>query len=300
MEENFEKLVERVINGLEKSDLERIDYYFKNICDNTIVTGVGGSNVVSNYLSKVLGSKNNIICTSLEPRDAAYINLQLYKNIISCSYGGRNYGVDFCFNNDLNKYLFSFGKREGINNITYVVDDEEKSFISLSATLLPMAIALNYYTDGDKNLILEILNDTFCEDIQKDSIFEIMSGYESNTASIYLDSTLTESGIAIPLIHHKYDYCHGRSTTSYNNSNSLIYFNGNKELDFLMLQELEKYYNQIIKIDFKYKDYVVNDFYLTYKSMLLTRKLAEVCNKDLSKVQYSPVVKKLYRYRGEM
>lgn len=300
MKENFEKLVDRVISGLDKSDLEKINYYFKSINDNTIVTGVGGSNVVSNYLSKVLGMKNNIISVSLEPRDSAYVNLQLYKNIICCSYGGRNYGVDFSFNNNLNKYLFSFGKREGINNITYVVEDEEKSFISLSATLLPMAIALNYYTDGNKELILEILNDSFVDDVKYSSIFEIMSGYESDTASRYLESTLTESGVAIPLVHHKYDYCHGRSTTSYNNNNSLIYFNGDKELDYLMLEELKKYYNQIIKIDFKYDDYIINDFYLTYKSMLLTKTIAESISKDLSKVDYSPVVKKLYRYKGEM
>ena len=53
--------------------------------------------------------------------------------------------------------------------------------------------------------------------------------------------------------------------------------------------------NQIIKIDFKYNDYIVNDFYLTYKSMLLTKVIAESVSKDLSKVDYSPVVKKLYR-----
>ena len=59
-------------------------------------------------------------------------------------------------------------------------------------------------------------------------------------------------------------------------------------------------YKEIINIDYKYDDKVVNDFYLTYKSFLLTYLLAQKTNKDLSIVDYSPVVKKLYKYNGNM
>ena len=47
-------------------------------------------------------------------------------------------------------------------------------------------------------------------------------------------------------------------------------------------------------------DDIVNDFYLTYMCMLLTKEIAHMKNKDLSIVDYLQVVKKLYRFKGEM
>ncbi len=299
MDKNFNLLVDRVINSLDKSDLEKINYYLKTIKTPTLCSGVGGSSVVSNFMSKVLNVKNNIITKNIEPRDMNYLDLNNYDNIICSSYSGKNFGVDISFNNDLNKYLFSTNTTYGINNITYTCDDKEDSFISLAATLIPMSILLNYYF-GDKKIISDILQDTNICNIEKNNIFEIMSGYESSTAHTYLESTLVEAGVAIPIVHDKYSYCHGRSTIGKYGNNSLIYFNGSKELDEVMLSELNKYYREIIKLDYKYDDMIVNDFYLTYKSMLLSKKLAEKTNKDLSMVEYSPVVKKLYRYKGDM
>ena len=42
------------------------------------------------------------------------------------------------------------------------------------------------------------------------------------------------------------------------------------------------------------------DYYATIKSMYLTKKLAENKQIDLSKIEYSPLVKKLYYFKGEM
>ena len=300
MDKNFNLLVERVIDSLDKSDLEKINYYLKNIKTPTLCSGVGGSSVVSNFMSKVLNKKNNIITSNIEPRDMNYLNLNNYDNIICSSYSGKNYGVDISFNNNLNKYLFSTNSIDGVNNIVYSSENKEHSFISLAATLIPMTILLNYYLDNDKRIISNILEDTNIPNIEKNNIFEIMSGYETSTAHTYLESTLVESGVAIPIVHDKYSYCHGRSTIGKDGNNSLVYFNGNTELDKVMLNELDKYYKEIINIDYKYDDKVVNDFYLTYKSFLLTYLLAQKTNKDLSIVDYSPVVKKLYKYNGNM
>ncbi len=299
MNENFALLTDRVIDSLERSDLEQINFLLKNIKKPTLITGVGGSSVVSNFLSKVLESKNGIIASNKEPRDLLYMNLKGYQNVVNCSYSGNNYGVDVSFNNDLNKYLFSANKLEDVNNITYICE-KEKSFISLSSTLIPLAIALNYYLDGNASIIYEILEEDIKDNIEPNSVFEVMSGLETSTASKYLESTLIESGIAIPIIHDKYSYCHGRSTTSYKNTHAMIYFNGNKELDKLMLENLDFYYQEVIKLDYKYEDAIINDFYLIYRSMLLTKSIASLVHKDLSNVNYSPVVKKLYKYKGEM
>ena len=127
-----------------------------------------------------------------------------------------------------------------------------------------------------------------------------MSGYDTSTAHTYLESTMVEANLSIPIIHDKYSYCHGRSTTSYHNDHSLIYFDKDTELDKLMLQELQAYYRKIIILKSKYNDPIIDDYYLTVKSMLLTKQLAEQSEKDLSRVDYSPVVKKLYKYKGKM
>ena len=57
---------------------------------------------------------------------------------------------------------------------------------------------------------------------------------------------------------------------------------------------------KIISLDSKYEDDIINDFYLTYQSMLLTKNIAEKSESDISRVNYSPIVKKLYHYKGKM
>ena len=68
----------------------------------------------------------------------------------------------------------------------------------------------------------------------------------------------------------------------------------------MMLEELKKYYNQIIVIDSISNDLVIDDYQMLIKSMYLTKQLAEIQNIDLSIVKYSPMVKKLYRYNGQI
>ena len=58
---NFEKLEERVKDAFVDSDLDRMFYEFKNLQQPTLVSGVGGSSVVSEMASKVLRETNHII-----------------------------------------------------------------------------------------------------------------------------------------------------------------------------------------------------------------------------------------------
>ncbi len=342
MEDNYNKLKKRVFNSLSKTDLEKIKAILSNIKDPTLVSGVGGSNVVSNYLSKVLSKKNNIVCESITPRDVLYRNLKGFKNIISCSYSGNNYGVGTSFNNDLNKYLFSKNKLDGVTNINYNIEDEENSFISLSSTLIPMTIALLYYCN-DLSIVEDILktvpqysirinylnelligyessdNDliepqeinSFLESVYKiipfppvilgnSTVYEILGGYETSSATHFLESTMTEAGLFIPVVHDKYDYCHGRSNLNFEYSNNLIFFDNDTELDKYYKEILHEQYRNIISIKKKYDDNIINDYYLTYVSMMLCKEFAKSLNKDLSLIKYSPLVKKLYHYKGKM
>ncbi len=301
MEDNFNMLSNRVQDSLLKTNLENTRKILQEIKSPTIVTGVGGSKVVAIFTSKILAKKNGIIAEPMEPRDIIYKPLSSYSNLLACSYSGTNYGVETSFQNTLNKYLLSSTQVTGITNITYETSlPKERSFISLAATLIPMTIMLDYYLDGKNQVINEILT-TPSPIIDSSPVFEIMSGYDTSTAHTYLESTLLEAGLAIPIIHDKYSYCHGRSTISYQNHNhSLIYFDKDTELDKLMLEELQEYYNKILILKSKYKDEILDDYYLALQSMLLTKQLACQTSKDLSIVDYSPVVKKLYKYHGQM
>ena len=299
MQENFDLLSDRVLDILNKTNLEETRSILSSIKTPTIVTGVGGSKVVAVFTSKILAAKNGIISTCLEPRDMLYTPVSGYDNVLSCSYSGTNFGVQTSFQNELNKYLLSSTRVPNITNITYDTSiPKEHSFISLAATLIPMTIMLDYYLEGNE-IVPKLLNqDTPI--IEPHPVFEIMSGIENSSAHTYLESTMLEASLAIPIVHDKYSYCHGRSTTSYHNEHSLIYFDNDTELDKTMLEELQDYYKKIIILKSKYKDPIIDDYYLTIRSMLLTKSLAEQTGKDLSKVEYSPVVKKLYKYQGQM
>lgn len=300
MQDNFNLLNNRVIDSLSHTNLEETRKTLSTIKEPTIVTGVGGSKVVAVFTSKILSQKNGIIADAHEPRDIIYKPLSGYSNILACSYSGTNYGVETSFNNNLNKYLLSSTRVPNITNIQYQTSlPKERSFISLAATLIPMTIMLDYYLDGKTQVIEEILTSPTPE-IDSSKVFEIMSGYDTSTAHTYLESTMLEAGLSIPILHDKYGYCHGRSTTSYHNNHSLIYFDKGTDLDKLMLEELKEYYHKIVRLKSKYQDPIIDDYYLTFIAMLLTKQLAEQTKKDLSIVDYSPVVKKLYKYKGGM
>lgn len=300
MKENFEKLERRIFDSLYNTDLEKINYELSKIKGPILVSGVGGSSVVSEYASKILTKKNHIISRNTEPRDFKYIDTNIYQNVLACSYSGNNYGVELAFLNNLKHYLLASqeNKRDDITNLTYTCLDKEHSFISLSATLIPCSILLNYYLDNAKERIIDNLDSyNYDFDVTGDA-FEIFTGIDTSTASKYLESTMVESGIAIPIIHDKYSYCHGRSTTSTVNNNIAIYLNTKTELDKLLLEELPKYYKDVVVINSCGS--ILGEYITLVKCMYLTKYIAQSKEKDLSGVDYNPIVKKLYKYNGNL
>ena len=118
MKVNFDYLKERVIDSLEHTDLEYIRYQLSIIKEPTIFSGVGGSSVVSEFGSKIINKTNEVISLNSEPRDFIYRNNNPFKNVISCSYSGNNYGVELSFLNNLKKYLLSNNSFED-GKVTY-------------------------------------------------------------------------------------------------------------------------------------------------------------------------------------
>lgn len=109
-------------------------------------------------------------------------------------------------------------------------------------------------------------------------------------------------GLGTCTIHNKYDYCHGRSTLSkYANSTLIYLLKSITKLDILLLKEIENMYKQIIVIDASlYKDPIIASYKLLIESMFLTKSLAITQNKDLSNIEYAPIVKKIYHFNGDM
>lgn len=300
MRVNFEYLKGRVVDAINNSDTEYINYELSKLDKPTLVNGVGGSSVVSDFGAKVLSVKNSIVTRNTEPRDMIYMNKSEYSNVIACSYSGNNFGVDLSFDNNLKKYLLSRNGNEEAVNLQYKTTiDNERSFISLGATLIPVSILINYYSNGDEFFLDDIEECVFSFDTECD-VYEIFSGYDTSTTSKYLESTMVESGIGIPIVHDKYSYCHGRSTMSINNSSIAIFLNRDTELDRLLLREISKYYKDIIVIDGKYKDMILDDYQMLVQAMYLTKFIAESKSKDLSKVEYSPLCKTLYKCKFTM
>ena len=303
MQVNFELLKERVTDSLNLTDLEFVRSELSKLSKPTLFSGVGGSNVVSEFGAKVINNKNGIVSINSEPRDFIYRNNSAFQNVVACSYSGNNYGVELSFLKDLKKYLLSNNSFDD-SDVTYLkyntTIDKEKSFISLGATLIPVSILMDYYLNGKNNSVLDTIEKTsFDFDLESD-IYEIFSGYDTSTSSKYLESTMVESGIGIPIVHDKYSYCHGRSTFGINYNCTAIYYNRNTEFDKMMLEELKKYYRRIIIIDSKFKDQILDDYQMLIQSMYLTKCIAEKKSKDLSKVEYSPIVKKIYRYNKQI
>lgn len=303
MQVNFKFLKERVVDSLNNSDLEFIRSELSKLEEPTIFSGVGGSSVVSEFGAKVINRKNGIISINSEPRDFIYRNNGSFKNVISCSYSGNNYGVELSFIKELKKYLLSNNSFDD-SDVTYLkyitIIDKERSFVSLGATLIPVSILMNYYLNGDNNQILDSIEEKkFDFDIEND-IYEIFSGYDTSVASKYLESTIVESGIGIPIVHDKYSYCHGRSTFGINYNGIVIYYNRNTDFDKMMLEELKQYYKTIIIIDSKFQDGVLDDYQMLIQSMYLTKYIALKKSKDLSNVECLPIVKKLYKYNGKI
>lgn len=303
MQINFKFLKERVLDSLNNTDLDFIRYELSKMSEPTLFSGVGGSSVVSEFGSKVINTKNGIISVNSEPRDFLYRNNNAFKNVIACSYSGNNYGVELSFKKELKKYLLSNNSFDD-SEVTYLkyttTIDKEKSFISLGATLIPVSILMDYYLNGDNIKMLESIEEIPFDFELESNIYEIFSGYDTSTASKYLESTLVESGIGIPIVHDKYSYCHGRSTLGINYNCIAIYYNRNTEFDKIMLEELKQYYSRIITIDSKFRDQILDDYQMLIQSMYLSKYIAEKKSKDLSKVEYSPIVKKLYKYSGQI
>ena len=297
MKDCFESLGDKTAHAIENTDLKEIFRVLDEIKGPTLICGVGGSAIVGTYLSKILREKNHLIATFVYPRDLCYMDVSGYENVIAVSYSGNNIGVDVIKDLPLNRYLFTGNPKDGFNNIVYKMLPEI-SYVSIAATIVPLAILTLYYRN-DPELIKKIVA-TETDLVSDNDHYEILSGYETITAATLLESSFVESGMATCLTHEKYNFCHGRVNIVKVLNSDLIFFRMDNELDETIYETLKKYYDHIIVIERGYEDDIINDFYDCVISLKLIRNIALRKSYDISDMKEIPDNDVLYRFSGKM
>jgi hypothetical protein len=309
----FSKLEDRLLNANENIDSQKNYQVLDTIKEPTVSIGTGGSFPVAIFGSKVL-TKKGLISINATPRDAIY-NLKGINNLVAYSWSGSTHGVLMALQKYPNSILVHANEQSLHNKeirLYHENMDKENSFISEATTLIPMGEMLKYYLhkqginerDYLKYLIQDIFYKNHISENVNSEVFEIMTGDDTNTASHILESTMVEAGIALPVLHEKYEYCHGRSVTSSNNKekHTLIYLiNQETDFDKMLLALISHNYKNVITLRANHIDRIVGEYILALKSVLLCNYIAKKKNMTLSQVDYDPsVVKKLYRYKGEL
>lgn len=300
MEKIIEFLYEDILYSIKNSDVT-----FKDVKGSTIFIGSGGSKVVASFVANVLEEKNKIITKVVDARDINYIDLSIYDNLFLVSTSGSNYGIKNACEKNINKYLFTTRKTKISDEslLTYEMI-KRKSFIALSDTIIPMAIALKYYLG---ECFDETLKDIFIKldkyiNLNVNDFVNIFTGIDTLSAGVFLESTLTEAGIVPSIINYKYDYCHGRSTLNKNNNSSAILLvNKENEFDKVLTSVIKDTIKDYVVIKGISDEKIVNEFFLTLQSLYLTYNVARNLDIDLANIDYDPrAVKRLYYYKGEM
>lgn len=325
MDETFGLLEKRLLEANLNIDASSLKEVLDNVKGPTITIGCGGSLVVADYLSKVLYNRG-IFSVCKNARDIVHDNC-IAKSLLAFSYSGKTHGIRLALDKFKgNKYLITCNSSlENIPN-TKIISfehtdmDKEKSFISLSSTLIPIGEFLKYHENISKEefskKIIKYLKESedwikkhshqdFCSH-DGSEIFEIMTGYDTEVASRFLESTLTEAGLGNVIVHDKYDYCHGRSTINYQDDrhHNLIYLvNEKTEIDEFLLEVLAIKYFPITVVDVSNSktSFLERQYELLMKSIFFCKKVATDKKMDLSQVKYDlELVKKVYSYKGEM
>ena len=309
----YGRLEQRLLDANNRIDSKRNYTVLDTINEPNVSIGSGGSYPAAIFGSKVLTNKG-IISINMTPRDAIY-NLKGINNLICYSWSGSSYGIIKAMDH-YPKSIVVHGNEKVLHEqeirLHYDGMDKEHSFISEATTLIPMGELLKYYLHNkginEEEYLNSIIKDTFKNTMMNydvdTKVYEIMSGDDTNTSSHILESAMSESGIGVPLLHEKYEYCHGRSVTSSTNrdEHTLIYLiNQETELDRFLLDIIVHNYKNVIVLRSNTKDRIVGEYILALKAHILCNYISRIKGLGLSQVEYDPsVVKKAYRYKGEL
>lgn len=326
---NFSTLEGRIlkINSPEHGKYNEVRTMINNIINSnnpSLIMATGGSKTVAYYLQLILES-NGVICEVIEPRDFVHKqNTNNFSNLIVISASGNTNGIDYALNNFKgNKYLLTEKEKDRDYNVISWGNPEvetEKSFISLATTLGPISLFLDFLNSFDKDITkedVEKVNEKIMKLLKKSSIIvdghdldykdiplvQVISGYENRVSASTLESNLVETGTIPIIMHDKSSFCHGRSNLIYNNPDSSVIYllSEENELDRLLISLLSSEYPHLDIFKGEEKNVFWREYSLLLQMYFLSKKIAEDKGIDLTRPDYNPeIVKKVYKYRGEM
>lgn len=284
--------------------IEPRDYFYK-----------GNINSFKNLIVLSSSGKSNGILEILRnfPRECYLITSEY-------TYQEKDYGHNFGYYRNESAPLFDILYW---SNGKYI--EREKSFISIIPTLAPMLmfLELSILKEKKKGELLQEdlikINEKLKQLLNKSkervnnlkfnfkdtNLIQIMSGYDTTCSSSILESNMIETGTSSVVVHDKGSYCHGRSNLLFQNPESpIIYLTHQmKDLDNELLKVLIQEYPNIFLFHTLDEDVSIfwKEYYLALQMYYLSKKIAEDKGIDLTMPEYNPqVVKKLYRYKGEM
>ena len=207
----------------------------------------------------------------------------------------------------------------------FYLKKKKKSFISIVPTLGPnlMFIELEQLLEENKeeltkedyikiNEKLKVLISKSRErverldfDFKETNLIQVSSGYDTKVSSCILESNMIETGTTSVCVHDKGSYCHGRSNLLFQNPDSpMIYLaHQMKSFDYELLHLFMKEYPNIFLFHTLDEEQNIfwKEFYLSLQMYYLSKKIADDKGIDLTMPEYnSKMVKKLYKYKGEM
>ncbi len=328
---NFSKLEERLWQINDPSEFTYIN--FKGFKESpTLIVATGGSKAAAHYLKMFLESRGTI-CEVIEPRDYFYKeNIKQFGSLVVISNSGKSNGLlEILKSFPGSSYLITseYVESAPLFDILYWSNskykEREKSFISIVPTLAPMLmfLELSILKEAKKeelssedlikiNKKLKQLLERSKERVDnlnfnfKDTnLIQVLTGYDTSCSSAILESNMIETGTSSVVIHDKGSYCHGRSNLLFQNPESPIIYLAHqmKGLDNELFPLLTQEYPNIFLFHTLDEDASIfwKEYYLALQMYFLSKKIADDKGIDLTRPEYNPnMVKKLYRYKGEM
>ena len=320
---NRNLLLERIITSLNTSAAPSLLTVKNRIKGNVLCVGTGGSFASAVFAAKCINEcENDALALAVKPRDALLSLSKKIDIVLLFSYSGTTNDIvsvyTKCKKLNITVYAITrldselqsipYDKNETISYHSENDNYEEKGFISMASTLIPVCLFANAYLFDNKleNWItprFEKWNNYFdalpiLENKTIPLTVDVFSGYDTLTSSTILESDIIESGIGRATVHEKKDFSHGRYNAIESSRPDLVVYYSNEEGAFskkLTSYLLDRVPSRFLEIK---NDYGVlkGDLDLVIATQFLVAKLSEECNYDMSDPVYPEEAKSLYKF----
>lgn len=327
---NLSVLKKRVEADFKSNAYEEVKAMIDAINSTTVFCGTGGSYAAAFYSAEVVNQIKGIYTEAMYPREVIYKNMNCVENVIAFSYSGSSNDIIEALKKckKQNKYIITKAKKDAKKPelISYRNPNgkagRERGFLSIEGTIVPASLFAKYYYEKENigndfdAFMYERLDywNNYWKDYFKTNhkklknifkekgIIDAFYGDYTTSATLDLESKIVESGVYRITMHEKKNFSHGRFISmEHNNSNVVIYFK-TKSIGMYekkLLKYLKQNANGMIMVESEYEN-LLGEFDLLLAVQYLTKYIADLIDKDLSKPTYSEEAMKIYRHTGKI